>query len=108
MPDPLPLIRELPVMGLFYRDSPTKILVRDATGRCEVAFRPEPENPHDAHACMVFLNIEAEWRHVGYIPRTVSGLFLRMFTDPANFQATALIRPGKSLPEILISVDLLQ
>ncbi len=105
-----PLVRDLQVVGMFYRDDATKARIREiCPSNPAVGFQPEPTNPHDPHACQVWLRIGAggEWIHAGYIPKTVSPLFLHLFTDPGNFEGSAIVRPptkGRD-PEILVSID---
>jgi len=103
-----PIIRELQVVGLYFRDADTKSKVRGLVGGTFPAkFVPEPSNAHDPLALAVYLCPlpGSEWLHVGYVPASVSPLLLLWLTIPEPFSAQVFVKQDKQLPALLLSVN---
>lgn len=103
---PSPLIRDLQVVGLYFRDADTKNLVRGLVGSTRPAmFEREPANEHDPHAVKVLLMDTAnQWHHVGYVPASVSALVTLWLAVPEPFSCSVALVADKQLPKVLLSV----
>lgn len=101
---PQPLVRDLEVVGTFYRPDDTKAKLAGLVGQTlPVGFQPEPENPHDPHACAVLVELDGAWLHVGYVPRTVSALFIAGLNREC--QASAVVVAHKGGAKVIVCVD---
>lgn len=100
-----PILREQPVVGLFFRTPETKDLVRRHAGSSVSArLVPEPTNEHDAHAVAVHAALNGDWIVVGYLPASMSALVALWLAMPEPSTTTLQIKPGKSLPDLLLSI----
>jgi hypothetical protein len=111
-----PLIRGLKVVGTFYRTKEEKAKLMTLVGLdapVAIAFKAEPENPHDPHAVAIYTRVppveSGEWVHCGYIPANVSALFARLLAEGdvvPHLVATADVTLEKNAPVVTISVGL--
>lgn len=109
-----PLVRQLKCVGTFYRPKEDKAKLASLVGCGDpvpVAFKPEPENPHDPCAVAVFCKVpphapdgEGEWVHAGYVPATVSALFAAVLND-AQLSGSCDVTIEKNCPVITLSVN---
>ena len=105
---PQPILRNLKVVGTFFRTPGEKAKLMTRVGHAEpiaVAFAPEPTNSHDEHAVGVMVQVGDEWVHGGYIPATVSALFAAWLnSEPAGLAASCDVGVAKGCPEITLTV----
>jgi len=105
-----PILRNLKAVGGYFRTPEEKAKILSLIGHAEpvpVAFKVEPENPHDPHAVAVMVDVAGEWVHGGYIPATVSALFAHFLAENSGLVAASCdVGTAKGQPEITVSVSL--
>ena len=60
----------------------------------------EPTNAHDPNACMVVVRVDGEWRHVGYIERSVAKLLTNVLVH-----STRAVFGGRGNVPLIVEVE---
>lgn len=98
------LIRDLPVVGFFFRDDTIKAAVRALPpGVYPAKLVPEPSNPHDPQALGVLM-APPVGGSVGYVPATVSAFVNYWLESPEAYEATVTVKIGKKDRELFLNV----
>ncbi len=102
---PQPILREQPVVGLYFRPADTKLAVKKCEGGSYPArLVPDPGNPKDEHAVQVHVELTpGDYTFVGFIPAPVSALVAYWLTAAEPHHSSVSIAGGSKLSEITIS-----
>ena len=113
----IPLVRQLKVVGTFYRSKEEKAKLATLVGCGDpvpCAFKVETDNAHDSYAVAVYCKVPphapdgaGEWVHAGYVPATVSALFgAAIKGNETALEASCDVSIEKNIPAIILNVAL--